>query len=95
MFTTVRCLLAIGLLAFDCALAEELHPGDHLDGGGVSITTLSKTSNSTGGTGQVAAAGTLAPFGGIGVGCGINWNSEQSYGGMAADSSRLLADEQS
>lgn len=27
------------------------------------------------------AAGTMSPFGGIGVGCGINWAEDVSYGG--------------
>ncbi|KAF2211277.1 hypothetical protein CERZMDRAFT_9323, partial [Cercospora zeae-maydis SCOH1-5] len=47
----------------------------------VTVNNLSKTSNSTGGSGSVSAAGTLAGFGGIGVGCGINWNDDVSYGG--------------
>lgn len=44
----------------------------------VEITTLSKSLNATSGTGEVAAAGTLGPFGGIG--CGINWAENVSYG---------------
>ncbi|KAH7349196.1 hypothetical protein BKA66DRAFT_293482 [Pyrenochaeta sp. MPI-SDFR-AT-0127] len=48
---------------------------------GVGITNLSQNVNSTGGSGNVAAAGSLSPFGGIGVGCGINWQSDVSYGG--------------
>lgn len=49
--------------------------------GGVQITSLDKNVTSTSGTGNVAAAGTLAPFGEIGVGCGINWQTDVSYGG--------------
>ncbi|RMZ67933.1 hypothetical protein GMOD_00004014 [Pyrenophora seminiperda CCB06] len=48
---------------------------------GVNITNLGKNVTLTSGTGNVAAAGTLAPFGKIGVGCGINWQDEVSYGG--------------
>ncbi|KAI2488198.1 hypothetical protein Ptr902_02331 [Pyrenophora tritici-repentis] len=48
---------------------------------GVQITNLDKNATSTSGTGSVAAAGNLAPFGTIGVGCGINWESDVSYGG--------------
>ncbi|KAK2003962.1 hypothetical protein LX36DRAFT_745122 [Colletotrichum falcatum] len=48
---------------------------------GVDITTLNKTVEATSGTGEVSAAGTLAPFGQIGVGCGVNWEEGQSYGG--------------
>ncbi|KAF7185554.1 hypothetical protein HII31_13051 [Pseudocercospora fuligena] len=75
--------LAIGLLIASASASGAVHfaRDDAPAGGGVNITTLSKSSNATGGTGQVAAAGTLEPFGGIGVGCGINWNSNDSYGG--------------
>ncbi|KAF2856611.1 hypothetical protein T440DRAFT_462858 [Plenodomus tracheiphilus IPT5] len=47
----------------------------------VTITQLSKSLNSTGGEGNVAASGTLSPFGSIGVGCGVNWVRDVSYGG--------------
>ncbi|KZM27257.1 uncharacterized protein EKO05_0001828 [Ascochyta rabiei] len=48
---------------------------------GLAITSLAQTGNATNGTGNVAAAGTLPPFGDIGLGCGINWQSDVSYGG--------------
>ncbi|KAK1590223.1 uncharacterized protein LY79DRAFT_580163 [Colletotrichum navitas] len=48
---------------------------------GVDITTLNKNVSATSGTGAVSAAGTLGPFGAIGVGCGINWAEGKSYGG--------------
>ncbi|KAK1972603.1 hypothetical protein LY78DRAFT_650598 [Colletotrichum sublineola] len=47
---------------------------------GVDITELNKNVSATSGTGAVSAKGTLEPFGGIGVGCGINW-AEGNYGG--------------
>ncbi|KAF4827321.1 hypothetical protein CGCTS75_v008345 [Colletotrichum tropicale] len=47
----------------------------------VDITALTKNVTATSGTGAVSAAGTLSPFGGIGVGCGINWAEGQSFGG--------------
>ncbi|KAK2049665.1 hypothetical protein LZ31DRAFT_572556 [Colletotrichum somersetense] len=47
----------------------------------VDITTLSKNVSATSGTGAVSAAGTLEPFGKIGVGCGINWAESTSFGG--------------
>ncbi|KAK2021758.1 hypothetical protein LX32DRAFT_646129 [Colletotrichum zoysiae] len=47
----------------------------------VDITTLSKNVSATSGTGAVSAAGTLEPFGTIGVGCGINWAEGKSFGG--------------
>ncbi|KZL78727.1 hypothetical protein CT0861_03749 [Colletotrichum tofieldiae] len=47
----------------------------------VDITALNKNVSATSGTGAVSAAGTLKPFGGIGVGCGINWAEGKSYGG--------------
>ena len=49
----------------------------------VTILSLGKTSNSTGGEGHVAAGGILQPFGSIGVGCGVNWDGDgKGYGGM-------------
>lgn len=48
---------------------------------GVQITSLEKNATSTVGSGNVAAAGNLTPFGDIGVGCGINWKADTSYGG--------------
>ena len=48
---------------------------------GVEITSLEKNGTSTAGSGNVAAGGNLAPFGTIGVGCGINWKEDTSYGG--------------
>ncbi|CAN9406627.1 unnamed protein product [Alternaria alternata] len=47
----------------------------------VDITSLDKNVTSTSGVGNVAAAGSLSPFGDIGVGCGINWQAGVSYGG--------------
>lgn len=47
----------------------------------VDITALNKNVSATSGTGAVSAAGTLEPFGGVGVGCGINWAEGESYGG--------------
>ncbi|SMR54011.1 unnamed protein product [Zymoseptoria tritici ST99CH_1E4] len=47
----------------------------------VEITTFGRSQNSTGGQAQVAAAGDLSPFGEIGVGCGINWQEDVSFGG--------------
>ncbi|KAF7194799.1 hypothetical protein HII31_03866, partial [Pseudocercospora fuligena] len=47
----------------------------------VTIVALGKSKNETGGEGHVAAAGILPPFGSIGVGCGVNWNTEkEGYG---------------
>ncbi|KXT01725.1 hypothetical protein AC578_2752 [Pseudocercospora eumusae] len=75
MLTTLLLLLAATSAS---ASVREENGG----GAGVNITTLSKSSNATGGTGEVAAAGNLEPFGGIGVGCGINWDSlKETYGG--------------
>ncbi|CAE7187838.1 hypothetical protein CFE70_006696 [Pyrenophora teres f. teres 0-1] len=48
---------------------------------GVIVTNLGKNVTSTTGTGNVAASGNLASFGKIGVGCGVNWQNDVSYGG--------------
>ncbi|KAH5324036.1 hypothetical protein HBI23_230930 [Parastagonospora nodorum] len=47
----------------------------------VAVTSLEKHVNATSGSGNVAAAGRLSPFGDIGTGCGINWQEDVSYGG--------------
>lgn len=57
-------------------------PHQHRRANGVEITSLTKNVTSTSGIGNVAAAGNLSPFGDIGVGCGINWQADVSYGGM-------------
>ncbi|KAJ0164367.1 hypothetical protein CTA2_1168 [Colletotrichum tanaceti] len=46
----------------------------------VDITSLNRNVSTTSRTGAVSAAGTLEPFGGVGVGCGINWAEGESYG---------------
>ncbi|KAI4914754.1 hypothetical protein J4E90_004786 [Alternaria incomplexa] len=56
-------------------------PHQHRRANGVEITSLTKNVTSTSGIGNVAAAGNLSPFGDIGVGCGINWQADVSYGG--------------
>ncbi|CAG8983253.1 hypothetical protein HYALB_00002689 [Hymenoscyphus albidus] len=48
---------------------------------GVKISQLNSNGTGTKGLGDISAAGTLEPFGSIGVGCGINWNKDVSYGG--------------
>jgi hypothetical protein len=56
-------------------------PHQHRRANGVDVTDLNKNVSSTSGSGNVAAAGGLTPFGDIGVGCGINWQADVSYGG--------------
>ncbi|KAF1336151.1 Gpi transamidase subunit pig-u family protein, partial [Globisporangium splendens] len=51
------------------------------DGAGVTIVDQSKNLTATGGTGNLAAAGSLEPFGGIGIGCGVNWEENGTFGG--------------
>ncbi|KAF9692012.1 hypothetical protein EKO04_010121 [Ascochyta lentis] len=75
MFTT----LFIPFLAMQVLASATSH--QHPRANNVEITSLSKNITSTSGTGNVAAAGSLTPFGGIGVGCGINWQADVSYGG--------------
>lgn len=78
-----QALLLGGLFAGTNAL--NLQIGDYDEG--VKVNTLSKTSNATGGTGSVAANGNLDGFGDIGIGCGINWTKNVSYGGTRKASS--------
>ncbi|KAF6814765.1 hypothetical protein CPLU01_14318 [Colletotrichum plurivorum] len=73
-------LLALAGLA--SASAGTLAPRQQNDSApAVDITALNKNVSATAGTGAVSAAGTLSPFGGIGVGCGINWQEGASFGG--------------
>jgi hypothetical protein len=66
-------------------------PHQHRRANGVEITSLTKNVTSTSGSGNVAAAGNLTPFGDIGVGCGINWQADVSYGGtLFVLASRML-----
>lgn len=53
------------------------------DEGGLQIVDLSQNGTSSAGTGQISAAGSLEPFGGMGLGCGINWAKDSSFGGTA------------
>lgn len=70
-------LLAVLALAHSVA-ASHLQPRQSPS---LDIVSLTKDVNATGGKGNVAAAGQLLPFGEVGVGCGISWAEEVSYGG--------------
>jgi hypothetical protein len=72
--------LAVSFLAMQM-LASAM-PNQQRRANDVDITSLDKNVTSTSGVGNVAAAGSLSPFGDIGVGCGINWQAGVSYGGM-------------
>ncbi|EFQ27524.1 hypothetical protein CGRA01v4_04627 [Colletotrichum graminicola] len=74
MIHSIQTLIVLAGLA-----SAELAPRQSTTG--VDITALNKNVSATSGTGAVSAAGTLAPFGAIGVGCGVNWAEGQSYGG--------------
>ncbi|KAK6838007.1 hypothetical protein PG987_006288 [Apiospora arundinis] len=47
----------------------------------VKVNTAGSNGTTSNGTGSLSASGTLAPFGDIGVGCGINWAEGTSFGG--------------
>ncbi|CAG5184818.1 uncharacterized protein ALTATR162_LOCUS11097 [Alternaria atra] len=71
--------LALPFLAMQ--MLASATPHQHRRADGVDITNLNSNVTSTSGSGNVAAAGSLTPFGDIGVGCGINWQADVSYGG--------------
>ncbi|EME47670.1 hypothetical protein DOTSEDRAFT_69581 [Dothistroma septosporum NZE10] len=73
--------LVMSLLALAGASSEHSIEARRTEGNNVTIVTLEKNYNSTGGSGSVAAAGALQPFGGIGIGCGIDWDDNVGYGG--------------
>jgi len=72
--------ITISFLALQTLAAAT--PTKQQENNGVKITSLDKNVTSTSGTGNVAAAGTIEPFGNIGVGCGVNWQSGLAYGGI-------------
>lgn len=49
----------------------------------VKVNTAGSNGTTSNGTGSLSASGTLAPFGDIGVGCGINWAEGTSFGGKS------------
>ncbi|CAN9417037.1 unnamed protein product [Alternaria sp. RS040] len=71
--------LAVSFLAIQ--MLASATPNQQRRANDVDITSLEKNVTSTSGVGNVAAAGSLTPFGDIGVGCGINWQAGVSYGG--------------
>ncbi|KAB2103853.1 hypothetical protein AG0111_0g7481 [Alternaria gaisen] len=71
--------LAVSFLAMQ--MLASATPNQQRRANDVEITSLDKNVTSTSGVGNVAAAGSLTPFGDIGVGCGINWQAGVSYGG--------------
>ncbi|KAK4505448.1 hypothetical protein PRZ48_003411 [Zasmidium cellare] len=76
MFSQIISLLALT----GATTAASLHRRDS-PASNVTVVSLEKTTNSTGGQGNVAIGGVLNPFGSIGAGCGINWNDGVAYGG--------------
>ncbi|KAK8091749.1 hypothetical protein PG997_002110 [Apiospora hydei] len=47
----------------------------------VTVNTIGTNGTASNGAGSLSASGSLAPFGDIGVGCGINWAEGSSFGG--------------
>ncbi|OLN96047.1 hypothetical protein CCHL11_03349 [Colletotrichum chlorophyti] len=76
-----RSIALLTLAGIASASAVAPRQGQNESPPAVDITALSQNVSATSGTGAVSAAGTLQPFGGIGVGCGINWAEGQSFGG--------------
>ena len=74
----------------DLQMLASAMPQQHPRASGVEITSLVKNGTSTDGSGNVAAAGNLTPFGDIGIGCGINWKADTSYGGELVSTLRNL-----
>jgi hypothetical protein len=42
---------------------------------------VNKYVDATSGNGSVSAYGVLTPFDGVGIGCGVNWEKDVSFGG--------------
>ena len=76
---------------FTLQMLASAMPQHHARASGVEVTSLEKNGTSTSGSGNVAAAGNLTPFGDIGVGCGINWKADTSYGGRLVSTLRNLS----
>ncbi|KAH7066083.1 hypothetical protein BKA63DRAFT_155023 [Paraphoma chrysanthemicola] len=77
MFQKVTLFWSLSLAVYAAASHIQQRPR----ASNIAITSLEKNVTTTSGSGNVAAAGSLAPFGDIGIGCGINWLDNSSYGG--------------
>lgn len=76
MVASTSALLALVAGISPMMMVHAMYPVNN-----VTVTLLEKSSNATGGLGNMAASGTLSPFGSIGIGCGLNWKNGVSYGG--------------
>lgn len=76
MFSEIVGLLALSGASAAASIQQRVFPASN-----VTVVSLDKTTNSTGGEGHVAIAGVLSPFGNIGAGCGVNWDDGVAYGG--------------
>ncbi|KAK2064437.1 hypothetical protein LY76DRAFT_71366 [Colletotrichum caudatum] len=81
MSRSICTLVALAGLASAGLAPRADAPAVDVDTPAVDITMLGKNVTATFGTGAVSAAGTLDPFGNIGLGCGINWAEGKSFGG--------------
>lgn len=77
MFTQIISLLALTGASTAAYLDRRNFPRNN-----VTVYSLDKSTNSTGGEAHTSIGGTLNPFGSIGAGCGVNWNNGAGYGGM-------------
>ncbi|KAI8937523.1 hypothetical protein NX059_005241 [Plenodomus lindquistii] len=77
MVAQILTLVTLALTSVVTATPYKLHQRAN----DVTVTQLDKSSNSTGGTADAAASGNLSPFGEIGLGCGLDWKRDVSYGG--------------
>lgn len=76
MFSQIISVLALA----GASTAASLQRRD-FSASNVTVLSLDKKYNSTGGEGHVAIGGVLSPFGSIGAGCGVNWDNGVAYGG--------------
>lgn len=74
MFSQIVGLLALTGASTAASLRHRDFPASK-----VSVLPLDKTSDSAGGEGHVSIGGVLNPFGSIGAGCGVNWDSGVAY----------------
>ena len=73
--------LFLALIALTGVASARLQYRQSASASNVTILSIGKSNNATGGEGFVAAGGKLSPFGDIGAGCGVNWQNGVAYGG--------------
>ncbi|KAK7960738.1 hypothetical protein PG988_011952 [Apiospora saccharicola] len=72
---------SLSLVLLCCAASSGMAAPSASASSSVKVNTIGSNGTVSNGSGSLSASGSLAPFGDIGVGCGINWAEGTSFGG--------------